>query len=107
MLLSRFMAQNCESLDGLWNIVYDLNRQHFPSNDLVPIVGNGKTSHPKVMFVFINPTKRNRSSSKAWNGPRFPFLGTKQVWRVFHKAGLFDGKLMEEINSVKKNNNNV
>lgn len=51
------------------------------------------------MFVFINPTKRNISSDPFWQGPRFPFIGTKQVWRIFHRAGLFDDVLMENINS--------
>lgn len=51
------------------------------------------------MFVFINPTKRNISSDKKWKGPRFPFIGTKQVWRIFHRAGLFDDELMQQINN--------
>lgn len=64
----------------------------------MPILGNGKTYKPKIMFVFINPTIRNISSSKTWVGPRFPFIGTKQVWRIFCKAGLFDERLLNHIN---------
>jgi len=63
----------------------------------MPIMGNGRVKKPKYMFVFINPTKRNISSLSTWQGPRFPFIGTKQVWKVFHKAGLFDDKLMYRI----------
>lgn len=87
-----------KDLDSLWNHVNDLNKIYFPSNSLAPIVGNGKISSPRFMFVFINPTVRNISSDWSWKGPRFPFIGTKQVWRIFHRAGLFDDLLMEEIN---------
>ena len=87
------------SLYQLWQHVHELNKQNFPNNKLMPIVGNGKTFKPKVMFVFINPTKRNISSDKNWKGPRFPFIGTKQIWRIFHRSGLFDDELMHEINN--------
>lgn len=93
------MINDCKSLDELWVQVRDLNKKRFPDNALAPIVGNGKTCKPKVMFVFINPTSRNISSDPSWQGPRFPFIGTKQVWRVFHKAGLFDDQLMAQINN--------
>lgn len=65
----------------------------------MPILGNGKSFKPKIMFIFINPTARNISSDKSWQGPRFPFIGTKQVWRVFHRAGMFDDELMKAINN--------
>ncbi|MFH1063973.1 MAG: uracil-DNA glycosylase family protein [Candidatus Woesearchaeota archaeon] len=84
-----------KTLDQLWNQVNILNKRHFSSNNLAPIIGNGKTSSPDIMFVFINPTARNISSDPGWKGPRFPFIGTKQVWRIFHRAGLFDDGLME------------
>jgi len=65
----------------------------------MPILGNGDINKPKIMFVFINPTSRNISSDKNWEGLRFPFIGTKQVWRIFHKAGLFDNELMDRIDN--------
>ncbi|MBI5066460.1 hypothetical protein HZA97_09585 [Candidatus Woesearchaeota archaeon] len=93
------MLNDCNSLTDLWKHVSVLNKKHFSENKLMPILGDGKTSKPKFLFVFINPTARNISSDKNWNGPRFPFVGTKQVWRVFYNAGLFDEKLMIEINN--------
>ncbi len=96
------MIRNCKSLDELWEYVHELNKKHFPENDLMPILGDGKTFKPKIMFVFINPTARNISSDKNWKGPRFPFIGTKQVWRIFHKAGLFNDGLIEKINKEDK-----
>ncbi|MDO8660333.1 MAG: uracil-DNA glycosylase family protein [Candidatus Woesearchaeota archaeon] len=95
------MVQNCKTLNELWKMVDEINKQNFPDNNLKPILGNGQLSFPKIMFVFINPTHANISSDKNWQGPRFPFIGTKQVWRIFHRAGLFDDKLIEKINNSK------
>ncbi|HII15916.1 MAG TPA: hypothetical protein HA362_06405 [Nanoarchaeota archaeon] len=96
------MTQNCQTLGELWKVVDDTNRTHFPENDLKPILGNGKIFRPKIMFVFINPTHANISSGPDWRGPRFPFIGTKQVWKIFHKAGMFDNELIEAINSSER-----
>ncbi len=90
---------NDEKLNELWNEVHELNSRHFPGNTLAPILGGGKTDRPKTMLVFINPTARNTSSDPSWKGPRFPFIGTKQVWRIFHRAGLFDEELLSQINN--------
>ncbi|OGC44836.1 hypothetical protein A2V54_02340 [candidate division WWE3 bacterium RBG_19FT_COMBO_53_11] len=49
------------------------------------------------MFVFINPTARNTSSDRNWKGPRYPFIGTKSVWRVFHRAGFLTDSLISRI----------
>jgi len=94
------VASNCKTLSELWARVEQVNRTHFPGNALAPILGGGQVSKPKAMFVFINPTVRNVSSDLDWQGPRFPFIGTKQVWRVFYRAGLFDSELMQQIESV-------
>ena len=95
------MVQNCKSLEELWEIVDNINKQHFPENNLMPIWGNGKIFRPKIMFVFINPTHANISSDQNWQGPRFPFIGTKPVWRIFHRAGMFDDELFNRINNSK------
>ncbi|MEK6841443.1 MAG: uracil-DNA glycosylase family protein [Nanoarchaeota archaeon] len=92
------MTINYKTLDDLWAYVYRLNEKHFPENKLMPILGDGKKNHPKIMFVFINPTFRNISSNKNWKGPRFPFIGTKQIWRIFHRAGLLNDELINRIN---------
>jgi len=93
------MVRNCTNLEELWGYVKGLNRKHFPDNKFAPILGNGKTNKPKIMFVFINPTARNISSDKSWRGPRFPFIGTKQIWKVFYRAGLFNKELIDKINT--------
>jgi len=94
-------VHNCKTLEDLWKRVHEINRTKFYGNDLMPILGGGETFRPKIMFVFINPTHANSSSDKNWKGPRFPFIGTRAVWRVFHKAGMFDDRLMRIIEDSK------
>lgn len=79
----------------------ELNTRHFPHSKLHPIPGGGKHHNPKFMFVFINPTIKNISADPEWKGFRAPFIGTKHIWRIFSRAGLFDPKLMAEIESKK------
>jgi len=52
------------------------------------------------MFVFINPTHRNISSDPDWKGPRYPFIGTREVWRVFRRAGIFTDELTGRIEEL-------
>lgn len=94
-------VSKCISLEELWEYTHHLNTSVFGDNGLMPIASGGKCTNPDVMFVFINPTKRNVSSSPTWKGQRAPFIGTKNVWRVFFKAGMFDGALLEKINKLK------
>jgi len=93
--------EKCKTLKQLWNYVQAIHKNNFPNHKLAPILGNGKLSKPKIMFVFINPTKRNISSDKNWKGPRYPFIGTKQIWRIFNRAEIFDKELMQEIEKNK------
>lgn len=89
-------------LNLLWKEVSELSKELIPKNTLKPIFGAGKNKHPKFMFLFINPTKRNISSNPDWRGIRAPFIGTKNIWKIFNKAGLFDGELMKSIEYHKK-----
>ena len=68
---------------------------------LDPIVGGGKTKSPDICFIFMNPTARNVAASKKWRSIKAPWIGTKQIWKLFLKTKLFDNNLYEEITSVK------
>lgn len=92
-----FMLNQITTLDELWKYVNEITKNFFPDNDLMPILGGGQEKNPKLMIVFINPTFRNISSDKDWQGPRFPFIGRKRPWREFHKANLFDDELIKYI----------
>jgi len=97
----RVVLKACKTLDELWEYVERLHSEHFPRYSLAPIFGGGRITQPKLMCVFINPTAKNISSRMEWRGPRFPFIGTRQVWRVFHRAGFFDSELLNEIEASK------
>lgn len=36
-----------------------------------------KKENPSICFVFMNPTAGNIAAEKDWDGPRYPWLGTK------------------------------
>lgn len=81
------MVQDVKSLDGLWECVHDLNKKHFPENDLMPVLGNGKVYKPKIMFVFINPTHLNISSEKVGMDQGFHSLEQKLFGKFFIRLG--------------------
>lgn len=58
------------------------------------IYGAGEINRPKIGLVFMNPTARNVSAHKDWEGIRAPWLGTKDVWKMLHQIGLFKNDAM-------------
>jgi DNA polymerase len=79
-----------------------LHKKH-GDNKFNSIYGAGETKSPLVCFVFMNPTARNVSATKDWNGLRAPWLGTKNVWKLFASIGIISDKLNGEIRSKKSN----
>lgn len=69
--------------------------------ELRPIYGAGCINSPRVCFVFMNPTGRNISASPAWSGMRAPWVGTKNIWRLFHKVDLLSDTLFERTQQLK------
>src|SRR4051812_33199827 len=65
------------------------------------IYGAGCIDHPKVMFIFMNPTAKNISADKKWKGLRAPWLGTKNVWNIFFELGLLSKSLYEQTKDFK------
>ena len=86
-----------ETLDELWEYTNLIHKEMFPDSKLSPIMGGGKVSKPKFMFVFINPTYKNISSDPSWIGKRRPWTGTKYIWKILTNAGLFDNQILMEI----------
>lgn len=71
--------------------------------DLRAIYGAGCTSNPKLLFLFMNPTARNISSSPDWSGLRAPWVGTKNIWKVFKAVGLLDKDIVRKIEQKEQN----
>jgi len=89
-----------KQLENLWKEVDSCKDCKSTRNKLQHILGGGKENSPSLMFIFINPTHRNISSSEEYNGPRFPFIGTHEVWDILAKSNI----LSEEVTKRIRNN---
>jgi DNA polymerase len=49
----------------------------------------------------MNPTGKNIASTKEWKGRRSPWIGTKNIWKLFYNVGLLDKDLYSMILSMK------
>ena len=64
---------------------------------LCAIYGAGCVDGPRAMLVFMNPTARNVSAAREWQGLRAPWLGTRDVWGMLAELGMLPHALYEEI----------
>ena len=80
---------------------YDKLQIKYGEKDLNSIYFGGCTNNPDYCFVFMNPTKRNIASEKKWEGPRSPWIGTKQIWDLFYELNLLDENIYKEIKRIK------
>lgn len=80
---------------------YDKLQKKYGDKSLDSIYNGGCSDNPDIMFVFMNPTGKNIASSKEWEGPKSPWIGTKNIWDLFEAIGLLDEKLYKEIKSIK------
>lgn len=56
--------------------------------ELKSIYGTGCISSPEILFLFMNPTAKNISASPNWKGIRAPWIGTKNIWKLFHALNI-------------------
>ena len=54
------------------------------------------------MFCFYESNSWKYSNKKDWDGPHYPWLGTKNVWKLFDKLDLIDENIFQEIQKKKK-----
>ena len=80
---------------------YDKLQKQFGAKELDSIYNGGCEDNPDICFVFMNPTGKNIASSKNWLGRKSPWLGTKNIWKLFYKVGLLDEDLFLEIQNKK------
>ena len=81
---------------------YDRLQKKYGDKSLHSIYFGGKKENPNICFVVMNPTAGNIAAEKDWDGPRYPWLGTKNIWKLFNKLELLDDNILEEIESKKK-----
>jgi uracil-DNA glycosylase len=80
---------------------FDELHKVYGAKNLDAIYGCGAIINPDLCLVFMNPTGRNVSANKDWKGIKAPWIGTKNVWNMFHQLGLFNKEFIYEILSKK------
>lgn len=72
----------------------------YGDKSLDSITFGGCKNNPDVCFVFMNPTRRNITASKEWKGLKSPWIGTKNVWGLFHEIGVISDETYFRIKSI-------
>lgn len=72
-------------------------QKRFGDPKLSSIYGAGYLQNPEICFVFMNPTGKNVAADLKWHGLRAPWIGTKNVWKLFSKLNLISNDLFQEI----------
>lgn len=86
-------------LPELFSIYDKLQLKHWEKT-LAPIYWAGCTKNPKVLFLFMNPTGRNISAQKEWQWLRAPWLGTKNIWKLFNAVDAVSKPTYNTIKSI-------
>ena len=85
------------------NKEYDKLQIKYGSKDLTSIYNGGCRNEPDFYFVFMNPTGKNVASLKTWKGRKSPWIGTKNIWKLFFYIGLLNEDIAFEIQNKKAN----
>jgi DNA polymerase len=85
------------------NKIYDKMQLKYGAKELNSIYNGGALDSPNICFIFMNPTGRNIASLKEWKGRRSPWLGTKNIWKLFYNINLLDDNVYQEIIRRKPN----
>ena len=80
---------------------YDKLQLKYGAKELTSIYNGGCENNPDICFVFMNPTGKNIASDPNWKGRRSPWIGTKNIWKLFYRIGLLDEEIYEDIMSKK------
>lgn len=80
---------------------YDKLQLKYGAKELDPIYNGGCENNPDICFVFMNPTGKNVASLKTWTGRKSPWIGTKNIWKLFKEVGLLSENTYKDIQSKK------
>ena len=83
------------------NPIYDKMQKTYGASNLHAIYNGGCENRPDICFVFMNPTGKNIASDPQWSGLRAPWVGTKNIWKLFYRLGLLSQPLFAEIQKRK------
>lgn len=80
---------------------YNKLQNIYGEKTLDSITWGGKEKFPEICFVFMNPTGRNITANKTWTSIKSPWIGTKNIWKLFNKIDMFNNEIFEEIQKRK------
>ena len=80
---------------------YDKLQIKYGAKELDSIYNGGCEENPDICFVFMNPTGKNIASDKSWKGRKSPWLGTKNIWKLFYKVDLLSEETFNKIQEKK------
>lgn len=83
------------------NKEYDRLQMKYGAKELNSIYNGGCVNNPDICFVFMNPTGKNIASAKTWTGRRSPWLGTKNIWKLFYNINLICDDTFKKIQEKK------
>ncbi len=83
------------------NNEYDKLQLVYGSRELDSIYNGGCEENPDICFVFMNPTGKNIASLKTWHGRKSPWLGTKNIWKLFYHVNLLSEESYNKILEMK------
>ena len=80
---------------------YDKLQVKYGAKELDSIYNGGCEENPDICFIFMNPTRKNIASDKSWKGRKSPWLGTKNIWKLFYKVNLLSEETFNKIQEKK------
>lgn len=83
------------------NKEYDKLQEKYGAKELHSIYNGGCENNPNICFIFMNPTGRNIASQDSWKGIHSPWIGTKNIWKLFYKINLLDEEIYNKIQKYK------
>ncbi len=83
------------------NKEYDKLQMKYGAKELHSVYNGGCSDNPDICLVFMNPTGKNISTTNSWHGIHSPWIGTKNVWTLFHNLDLLDDDILAEIRAIK------
>lgn len=83
------------------NKEYDRLQNIYGAPTLNSIYNGGCTNNPDICFIFMNPTGKNIASVKSWKGRKSPWLGTKNIWKLFYSVNLLNEDIYNQIQLKK------
>ncbi len=76
-------------------------QMQYGAKELDSIYNGGCEENPDICFVFMNPTGKNIASDKSWKGIKSPWLGTKNIWKLFYQVHLLSEDVFNKIQEKK------